>query len=218
MRDKEHHNIKMTSNAWSLFVKQTSELALSGFADSSAPPCCSVGVDVLEEGQHYLGISMLVYAYSELREMCRMGHTRLTFEEIDVKNASTEITTLIKNHKNMKTLPLRQQRRTNITGSLVASVTSQLLEEQRQQQSHYYLHNNTKTSFDIIHMLMNEIGEELDNNPATTMRQSFERQSSFLEMNENGKLIDGENDVYEERYDMMVSHPPILLRQTSYSQ
>ena len=40
--------------------------------------------DVLTEGQHYLSISMLVYMYSHLRETCRMGHTHVKMEDIDV--------------------------------------------------------------------------------------------------------------------------------------
>ena len=43
-------------------------------------------VDILTEGQHYLSISMMVYMYSHLRETCRMGHTRVTFEELDVNS------------------------------------------------------------------------------------------------------------------------------------
>lgn len=43
-------------------------------------------VDILTEGQHYLSISMLIYIYSHLRETCRMGHTRVTFEEVDVNS------------------------------------------------------------------------------------------------------------------------------------
>ena len=43
-------------------------------------------IDILTEGQHYLSISMLVYMYSHLRETCRMGHTRINFEDIDVNS------------------------------------------------------------------------------------------------------------------------------------
>ena len=43
--------------------------------------------DVLTEGQHYLSISMLVYMYSTLRETCRMGHTHVTLEEVDVNSS-----------------------------------------------------------------------------------------------------------------------------------
>jgi hypothetical protein len=42
--------------------------------------------DILTEGQYYLGISMLVYMYSHLRETCRMGHTRVKMEDIDVNS------------------------------------------------------------------------------------------------------------------------------------
>ena len=58
--------------------------------DSAAAYRCSPNsipqVDILTEGQHYLSISMLVYMYSHLRETCRMGHTRVKFEEIDVNS------------------------------------------------------------------------------------------------------------------------------------
>ncbi|EJK63085.1 hypothetical protein THAOC_16279, partial [Thalassiosira oceanica] len=40
--------------------------------------------DIFTEGQYFLGVSMLVYMYSHLREMCRMGHTRCKMEDIDV--------------------------------------------------------------------------------------------------------------------------------------
>ena len=43
-------------------------------------------IDILTEGQHYLSISMLVYMYSHLRETCRMGHTRINFEDVDVNS------------------------------------------------------------------------------------------------------------------------------------
>ncbi|KAL3811311.1 hypothetical protein ACHAXA_005397 [Cyclostephanos tholiformis] len=42
--------------------------------------------DILTVGQYYLGISMLVYMYSHLRETCRMGHTRVKMEDIDVNS------------------------------------------------------------------------------------------------------------------------------------
>jgi len=40
--------------------------------------------DIFTEGQYFLGVSMLVYMYSHLRETCRMGHTRCDMEDIDV--------------------------------------------------------------------------------------------------------------------------------------
>ena len=42
--------------------------------------------DILTEGQYYLGISMLVYMYSYLRETCLLGHTRVKMEDIDVNS------------------------------------------------------------------------------------------------------------------------------------
>ena len=42
--------------------------------------------DILTAGQYYIGISMLVYMFSDLREKCRMGHTRVKMEDIDVNS------------------------------------------------------------------------------------------------------------------------------------
>lgn len=132
----------------------------------------SRGVDVLTEGQHYLGISFLVYQYSNLRELCRMGHTRLTFEEMDVNAAAK---TMTHNSWNQHTATLEElsgstakhkncgagQRRTNLFGSTFSSVTTDLLKQQRHQQSHQYqyqyLHNLTKTASDIISITIDEI-------------------------------------------------------------
>lgn len=47
-------------------------------------------VDILTEGQYYLGISMLVYMYSHLRETCRMGHTRVSIDDIDVHSCQSQ--------------------------------------------------------------------------------------------------------------------------------
>ena len=114
-------------------------------------------VDILTEGQHYLGISLLVYQYSHLRELCRMGHTRITFEEMDV-NATAKTTTLGRWNQHTKTRKELSQRRTNLFGSTFSSVTTDLLQHQRQQQSHQYLHNKTKTASDIISITIDEIG------------------------------------------------------------
>lgn len=46
--------------------------------------------DILTEGQYFLGISMLVYMYSHLRETCRMGHTRVKMEDIDVHSIQSQ--------------------------------------------------------------------------------------------------------------------------------
>jgi len=46
--------------------------------------------DILTEGQYFLGISMLVYMYSHLRETCRMGHTRCKMEDIDVHSLQSQ--------------------------------------------------------------------------------------------------------------------------------
>ena len=46
--------------------------------------------DVLTEGQHYLGISMLVYMYSHLCETSRMGLTKLKMEDIKVSTSRSQ--------------------------------------------------------------------------------------------------------------------------------
>ena len=46
--------------------------------------------DILTEGQYFLGVSMLVYMYSHLRETCRMGHTRCKMENIDVYSLQSQ--------------------------------------------------------------------------------------------------------------------------------
>ena len=46
-------------------------------------------LDVLTEGQYFLGISMLVYMYSHLRETCRMGHTRCSMHDVDTHSVQS---------------------------------------------------------------------------------------------------------------------------------
>ena len=46
--------------------------------------------DILKEGQTYLGISMLVYMYSHLRETVRQGLTRVKMEDIDVHSCQSD--------------------------------------------------------------------------------------------------------------------------------
>lgn len=47
-------------------------------------------LDILTEGQYFLGISMLVYMYSHLRETCRMGHTRCSMEDVDTHSVQSQ--------------------------------------------------------------------------------------------------------------------------------
>eukprot|EP00985_Skeletonema_marinoi_P013380 scaffold6613_cov158-Skeletonema_marinoi.AAC.7 len=47
-------------------------------------------LDVLTEGQYFLGISMLVYMYSHLRETCRMGHTRCNMYDVDTHSVQSQ--------------------------------------------------------------------------------------------------------------------------------
>jgi len=53
--------------------------------------------DILTEGQYYLGISMLVYMYSHLRETCRMGHTLVKMKDIDVNSHQSQYSNGTKN-------------------------------------------------------------------------------------------------------------------------
>lgn len=151
-------------------------------------------VDILTEGQHYLGISLLVYQYSHLRELCRMGHTRITFEEMDV-NATAK--TMTHNSWNQPTATRKEfcQRRTNLFGSIFSSVTTDLLQQQRQQQSHQYLHNKTKTASDIISITIDEIGL------CTTCDHSSVDDDVDARHSVDVGLIVGATPEYEKRYD-----------------
>ena len=60
------------------------------FRNSLILPPEPTSEDILTEGQYYLSISMLVYMYSHLRETCRMGHTRVKFEDIDVNSFQSQ--------------------------------------------------------------------------------------------------------------------------------
>ena len=56
---------------------------------SKTPPERTQKLDILTEGQYFLGISMLVYMYSHLRETCRMGHTRCSMEDVDTHSVQS---------------------------------------------------------------------------------------------------------------------------------
>eukprot|EP00984_Skeletonema_dohrnii_P025558 scaffold14728_cov100-Skeletonema_dohrnii-CCMP3373.AAC.4 len=47
-------------------------------------------LDVLAEGQYFLGISVLVYMYAHLRENCRMGHTRCSMHDVDTNSIQSQ--------------------------------------------------------------------------------------------------------------------------------
>ena len=98
-------------------------------------------IDILTEGQHYLSISMLVYMYSHLRETCRMGHTRINFEDIDVNSFQCLYGRLS---------ILGQQGRGRSSGSSGASgeVSSERIR---------YL-DKTKSSGSIIRVVIDELG------------------------------------------------------------
>lgn len=46
--------------------------------------------NILTEGQYYLSMSMLVYVYGLLRETSLLGHTEITFDEVDVNSSQSE--------------------------------------------------------------------------------------------------------------------------------
>ena len=73
--------------------------------------------DILTEGQYYLGISMLVYMYSHLRETCLMGHTYVKMKDIDVNSHQSQYS----NGANNKYLSC-----TKTTDSIVQVVVSEL--------------------------------------------------------------------------------------------
>jgi hypothetical protein len=73
--------------------------------------------DILTEGQYYLGISMLVYMYSHLRETCLMGHTHVKMKDIDVNSHQSQYS----NGANDKYLSF-----TKTAGSIVRVVVDEL--------------------------------------------------------------------------------------------
>lgn len=48
-------------------------------------------MNILIEGEYYLAISMLVYIYALLRETSMLGHTDITYDEIDVNSFQSEV-------------------------------------------------------------------------------------------------------------------------------
>ncbi|KAL7528729.1 hypothetical protein ACHAXR_006225, partial [Thalassiosira sp. AJA248-18] len=104
-------------------------------------------MDILTEGQHYLSISMLVYMYSHLRETCRMGHTRVAFEELDVNSFQSLYGQNISPEKEGGERSLAEQ--------LVVAKSRLSLGSRRTK----YL-DKTKSSGDIVRMLIDELGEE----------------------------------------------------------
>ena len=135
-------------------------------------------VDILTEGQHYLSISMLVYMYSHLRETCRMGHTRVTFEEIDVNSfqssygrRSPEEEALLEDEVQSRPGKVNSGRhrrwckRTSSLSSLDAPNVVRYLDK-------------TKSSGGIIRIVIDELGEEetdddMDHNNEDDQRQEF---------------------------------------------
>eukprot|EP00956_Cyclotella_meneghiniana_P005315 scaffold6685_cov55-Cyclotella_meneghiniana.AAC.1 len=47
--------------------------------------------NILSEGEYYLAMSMLVYIYALLRETAMLGHTDISFDEVDVNSFQSEV-------------------------------------------------------------------------------------------------------------------------------
>ena len=58
--------------------------------DSSDDEDNTWDMNILTEGQYYLSMSMLVYVYGLLRETSLLGHTEITFDEVDVNSSQSE--------------------------------------------------------------------------------------------------------------------------------
>jgi len=102
-------------------------------------------IDILTEGQHYLSISMLVYM-SHLRETCRMGHTRINFEDVDVNSFQSLY--------GLSILGQQQGRRRSSDGSVaLGEVSSERIR---------YL-NKTKSSGSVLRVVIDELGSSFDN-------------------------------------------------------
>ena len=99
-------------------------------------------IDILTEGQHYLSISMLVYMYSHLRETCRMGHTRINFEDIDVNSFQSLY--------GLSILGQRGRRRSSSDGSDGSG-------EGGEERIRYL--DKTKSSGSIIRVVIDELGQ-----------------------------------------------------------
>mmetsp|Transcript_7656 Transcript_7656/g.15599 ORF Transcript_7656/g.15599 Transcript_7656/m.15599 type:complete len:1368 (-) Transcript_7656:213-4316(-) len=62
----------------------------SGSDDSSDDEDNAWEMNIMTEGQYYLSMSMLVYVYGLLRQTSLLGHTEITFDEVDVNSSQAE--------------------------------------------------------------------------------------------------------------------------------
>jgi len=58
--------------------------------DSSDDEDDTWDMNVLTEGEYYLSMSMLVYVYGLLRQTSLLGHTEISFDEVDVNSSQSE--------------------------------------------------------------------------------------------------------------------------------
>ena len=91
--------------------------------------------DILTEGQIYLGISMLVYMYSHLRETVRQGLTRVKMEDIDVHSCQSHYNTRRK---------INYLSKTKTAGSIIRVVIDELDREDENDADHELLSGEGK--------------------------------------------------------------------------
>lgn len=58
--------------------------------DSSDDEDNTWDMNIMTEGQYYLSMSMLVYVYGLLRQTSLLGHTEISFDEVDVNSSQAE--------------------------------------------------------------------------------------------------------------------------------
>ena len=92
-------------------------------------------LDILAEGQTFLGISMLVYMYSHLREAVRMGLTRVNMQDIDVNSCQSQYTS----HPKRAYL-----NKTKTAGSIIRVVIDELDNEDENDANHELLSGEDK--------------------------------------------------------------------------
>jgi predicted lipase len=91
--------------------------------------------DILSEGQIYLGISMLVYMYSHLRETVRQGLTRVRMEDIDVHSCHSQYS---------KRRKIKYLSKTKTAGSIIRVVIDELDGEDENDADHELLSGEGK--------------------------------------------------------------------------
>ena len=91
--------------------------------------------DILSEGQIYLGISMLVYMYSHLRETVRQGLTRVRMEDIDVHSCHSQYNARRK---------IKYLSKTKTAGSIIRVVIDELDGEDENDADHELLSGEGK--------------------------------------------------------------------------